>query len=585
MTTTQFYVLVWLVILGMPTQSWAQQKKTDFPIPTAHAPQKIPKELTHAERVELEYLFTDGLKFFLIEDYAEASKIFQQCLEKQPNNPVFHYKNAQSAWLQNNIDEAIAYGLTAQELDPKNPYYYEFLIQIYQRRNQHLIIAQTLEELIQNTGGTERHYFDLAMAYLQQDRHKEALKTYDRAEQKFGASDLIMKHRQNIYLSVDDIHRALQEGNKLIQAFPDNADFYADQANLLLADKKPQEAEKLLQKASEIDPDNPRVRLVLSDLYRLQGKSEAQQETLNLTFRNPAFSTDEKIKILKDYLSKSADENHAKLGKELSEIAIRIHPENAHFQELHGKFTALLGHQSEAIESFKKALELNPNNYRVWEKLIQLQIHNQDTKAVLETTENALEYFPNQATFWFYNGNAHLLENQYENAVEALEQSQLLAINNPDLQFQILGYLGAAYHGLKAYPSSDMAYAQALELRPEDPMILNNYGYALAKRGEKLDLAEKMCQKLLEINANSPAYLDTYAWVLYAKKDYKKSLKYLEQALQITESGAILEHYGDVLYKTGNAQEALIHWKKAKTLGGKLTENIDKKIAEGRTLE
>lgn len=591
MKLSKLNIGIFILFMGflVPTMGWAQRnKKNKAHIrPESSAPKSTEpvRKLTHAEQVELEYQFTDGLKFFLIEDYSEATKIFKKCIEIQPHNPVFHYKTSESLLQENHTDEALIYALAAQELDPKNTYYYEQLVKIYKRRDQYMIIAETLKELIANTEEQERHYFELAIAYLQQDKHQEAVKVYNEAEKKYGISEVIVRYKQKIYLSLDDMPSALKEGKKLIEAYPDVVEYYTNQAKLLITVGKTNEAEKLLKQASEIEPKNPRIRLVLSDLYQMQGKSDQQVEELKITFENPELAPARKVKVLRDYLTKSSNPSVAKLGLELTEVAITAHPEHADLQEIYGKFLALNGQKDKAILAFKHSLEINPNNYRVWDKLIQLQIHERNPQAIIETTENALDYFPNQATIWFYNGNAHLLNKNYSEAIDALEQSQMLAITDTDLQFQILAYLGASYHGNKDFDSSDEVFAQALELRPEDPSLLNNYSYYLATRGEKLDKAKEMCQKLLDINPDSPTYLDTYAWVLYAEEDYKSALKYLEQAVKLTNDGSILEHYGDVLYKTGNAEEALIQWKKAKTIGGNLTENIDKKIAEGKTLE
>jgi predicted negative regulator of RcsB-dependent stress response len=40
----------------------------------------------------------------------------------------------------------------------------------------------------------------------------------------------------------------------------------------------------------------------------------------------------------------------------------------------------------------------------------------------------------------------------------------------------------------------------------------------------------------------------------------------------------LLEHYGDILYKTGKTKDAVEQWKKAATLGG-ASEKINAKIS------
>jgi len=583
-----FRLMIWSSIgyvgsLFFPQYSWAQRKKN-----RTHSTVPIPSQglkLTQAEAVQLEYEFIDGLKFFLIEDYTQALKVFKKCIKTQPQNAVFSYQASRTLVAQNQLDEALNYALKAQELAPQEVYYYEQLVQIYERRSQYVKMTEVLQKLIQETGGSHKHYLELALVLSDQEKYQEAIAVYDQIEAKFGMNATVTKEKQKIYIALSDIPSAIKAGKKLIQAFPDETDYYTSQAQLLIKYQKPNEAELLLKKATEIDPKNPRIRLIMSELYELQGKSERQVEQLKLTFQNPDLEPVRKINVLRSYLTKSADPKFAKIGLELTEIALKPHPDNAYLQEIYGKFLTLNGKFKKAILAFEIALKLNPNNYGVWERLIQLQIQTRDIQKVLITSENALEYFPNQATFWLYNGNANLLTKNYAEAIDALEQGQMLAFDNADLQFQILNYLGASYHGLKDYEASDETFAEALSLRPNAPNLLNNYSYYLAQRGEKLDEAKRMCQKLLENNSESPTYLDTYAWVLYVARDYKKALKYIEKAAKISPNGTILEHYGDILYQLGSSEEALLQWKKAKEMGGNTTQNLDRKIAEKRIVE
>jgi tetratricopeptide (TPR) repeat protein len=101
-----------------------------------------------------------------------------------------------------------------------------------------------------------------------------------------------------------------------------------------------------------------------------------------------------------------------------------------------------------------------------------------------------------------------------------------------------------------------------------------------------LSRAAEMAEKLVEIYPDNGTYLDTYAWVLYVMKDYNKAKVYLEKAVQNnkTNSGTIVEHYGDVLFQLGEKDKAVEQWKKAKTVGVTSTL-IDKKIAEMRLIE
>jgi predicted negative regulator of RcsB-dependent stress response len=55
---------------------------------------------------------------------------------------------------------------------------------------------------------------------------------------------------------------------------------------------------------------------------------------------------------------------------------------------------------------------------------------------------------------------------------------------------------------------------------------------------------------------------------------------YIENAVKYSEdnpSAEVLEHYGDILFKTGEEEKALEQWRKAKELGSD-SKTLDKKI-------
>ena len=60
-----------------------------------------------------------------------------------------------------------------------------------------------------------------------------------------------------------------------------------------------------------------------------------------------------------------------------------------------------------------------------------------------------------------------------------------------------------------------------------------------------------MSKKTIIAEPENYTYLDTYAWVLFNKENYKKALEYIEKAVQFkgSEDADILEHYGDILDK------------------------------------
>jgi tetratricopeptide (TPR) repeat protein len=233
---------------------------------------------------------------------------------------------------------------------------------------------------------------------------------------------------------------------------------------------------------------------------------------------------------------------------------------------------------------FLTALQLDNSVFETWHQLITLDYELNQVDSLLRHSEQALELFPNQGVFWFFNGYGFLMKKDYEKAVQSLEQSKGLSGSNKQLLNDIHLLLGDSYNGIGDYIKSDASYETVLTNDPDNATVLNNYSYYLSLRKEKLDRAKQMAGKLIEKHPDNPTYLDTYAWILYMMEDYKQAKKYLEKAAAKATNGTILEHYGDVLYKLGETELALQQWMKAKQLG-ESSDLIDKKIAQKKLYE
>jgi Tfp pilus assembly protein PilF len=116
---------------------------------------------------------------------------------------------------------------------------------------------------------------------------------------------------------------------------------------------------------------------------------------------------------------------------------------------------------------------------------------------------------------------------------------------------------------------------------------MNNYSYYLSLRGENLERAEQMSRESLEIEPESPTYMDTYAWILFRQEKYAEAKIWIEKALQYPDAQKnpnVLEHYGDILYNLKEVTKAVEYWQKAKEKGASSVD-LARKIAEKRYIQ
>ena len=191
---------------------------------------------------------------------------------------------------------------------------------------------------------------------------------------------------------------------------------------------------------------------------------------------------------------------------------------------------------------------------------------NNELDEVLFYSDQALEYFPFHPIFYYYKGLAFMYKKEYKKSIKIFKEGLDYVIDEPILKSEIYAVLGDMYHNIGNNEKSDEFYELALKINPDYIIVLNNYSYYLALRGENLKTAKDMIVKCNELTADNPnpSFLDTYAWVLYKLEEYSLAKTQIMKAIDLqTNSATLFDHYGDILEKLGLFNDALIQWKKS----------------------
>lgn len=117
----------------------------------------------------------------------------------------------------------------------------------------------------------------------------------------------------------------------------------------------------------------------------------------------------------------------------------------------------------------------------------------------------------------------------------------------------------------KAFP----IYEKLVASNPERADYHNNYGYFLADAGVELEKAKALIGRALELQPETPAYLDSYGWVHYRLGDLEQAERYVREALRFEpENAEKLEHLGDIYRRLGKEDVAREYWSQAMNQGG-----------------
>jgi tetratricopeptide (TPR) repeat protein len=222
----------------------------------------------------------------------------------------------------------------------------------------------------------------------------------------------------------------------------------------------------------------------------------------------------------------------------------------------------------------------------IWEQLLLLENDLADFNNMYTESNEAIQYFPTQPIIYYFKGLSSYQLNKTEEAITSIKSGLDYVTDNPSLKADMYALLGNAYHKTGKMKESDEAMEQVLKIDKGNKVTLNNYSYFLSLRGDSLDKAERMSMVCVELEPLNYTYLDTYAWVLYKQNKFDKALIQIEKAYQNggNQNAVIVEHYGDILFKLGQAERANEKWNEAIKLG-KGSVFLEKKTIQKTIIE
>lgn len=117
--------------------------------------------------------------------------------------------------------------------------------------------------------------------------------------------------------------------------------------------------------------------------------------------------------------------------------------------------------------------------------------------------------------------------------------------------------------------SAEKDLRRVIELKPNDADALNALGYTLADRTDHKDEALGLIQKALSLKPDDPAIIDSLGWVQYRLGQIEDAVKSLRRAFEHQPDAEIAAHFGEVLWISGQKDEARKVWALGRKQNGK----------------
>ncbi len=526
----------------------------------------------------------------LMGDRKRAQELFEAALELAPDNIAANY---QYSILMCEQDPKISLesARRAYLADTTNKWSLEHFAQTMLMSGDYQGATEIFKRMVEREPNNPDYYRVLSLLYQHTSRPHLAIAVLDSAEMKVGKHPYLSQIKQELLLSTMQQQRALDEALDMVANTPYDIQARVSLAEVYAATRRDSLAQAEYATALEIEPSASEVLISMSKFYEERNRPKEYFDTLKLLFSSDEYDLDEGLSLLSILTSyKSFYRANYLSVTELISVMVLKYPQNPRVVELRANHLIASGMLDEALEIYKTHTEDTPPNYDYFKSVIEIESYKERHDSVEVYVNRALKLFPENIELYITKANTKLYTKEFDAAIEGYHEALEFSPDDKTSS-KIWGYIGDVEYqsseeqtkesnSRKAMKRCYAAYEKALELDPDNIVILNNYAYFISEddKGDYLHALE-MSSRAIALDESNPTHLDTHAWVLHKLGRSDEAVKYMRTAISLdtTKSPELPLHYGDILAAQGNAFMAEVYWKRAEALGYP-AEEIQKRI-------
>ena len=150
----------------------------------------------------------------------------------------------------------------------------------------------------------------------------------------------------------------------------------------------------------------------------------------------------------------------------------------------------------------------------------------------------------------------------------------LSLIEDPGEQHWIIYFArGISHERIDQWENAEADFRKALELRPDQPQVLNYLGYSYLEMQTNYEEALDMIERAVALRPDSGYIIDSLGWGLFRLGRYEEAVGHMEKAVEKMPIDPIVnDHLGDVYWAVGRYREAEFQWHRALSF---ITEDTD----------
>lgn len=488
-------------------------------------------------------------------DYATAADTYLR-LAKRTRDVALVESATRSALQANNSKQAIAALELWLDIDPQDERALALVTRIYVSEGRSDEAYRHLQQIRESRAKEEGKGFLYVARLLSRSREQEAATALmERLSEGYDNDADALFAQSFLALQFGDYDRAAETIERVLALRGDNVQALLHKALILRRQNKAGEAADILAQVVEQQPENNDLRSSYARMLVEAGRYQEAREQYQLLIQQAPDNED--ILFALGLLSLQLEQ---------------VDEAEAHFMELQRRGSDnpdvpyYLARIAESREDLNQALfwysqVTDGSNYPDAQLRIAVLMALQGDLAAARSQLGVIRTnIPAMALEVTLTEGSLLQEAERHDEAIALYTEALQALTG---NTRLLYARGLAYAETERFNLFEEDMRDILQSEPDNADALNALGYYLADSTTRYEEALGYIERALAQRPDSHFVIDSYGWVQYRLGNHAEALKYLRKAFAIEADPEVAAHLGEVLWMTGERDEARRIWNEA----------------------
>lgn len=508
----------------------------------------------------------------------EAKRLLKECLAEKPNDDAVLFALGEIAKNQNIRSEALIHFQAAQKIDPENRHYTQEIAFLQFEKADFKNAAINFKQLVEWEPRHVEWIYAYGQTLLYNQDYEGAIKAFNQMEDQIGPIPEVTMIKIDLYRDLGKPELIEKDLLKLKKAFPGDLDILKAVIGYYEGEGQGEKAISLIRELVEQDPENGVAHFILA-----KNAAEKKDYTEFMKLLPIAMASGEIQLHDKMLLTQHFDDMKEGFNEEKTialDALVNAHPSEARAHAMRAEVYNNQGKTKEAILSYRKALEKDNAEFRLWTSVLAIESAYKEYQALYEDAKEAISYFPTLPFVYYAASEGALQLNKLEEATEFLNQGELYIIDDKTQTARFAMRYGEIEFAQGNVKKGIEQFEKALKIDGESILINATFALSLANANTQLEKAEKLLMPFLKEDQTHTTFFTALTTVYLKKKEYQKAINLLKQAIENVEYKAeMYDLLGDVYILNGDVNSALDSWSTARVKESRNLE-IDKKINE-----